>query len=456
MRTTRLIGCLLAVSALALIGGAPASAFLDGTVVLPVSKGQETSEPHIAINPKDPNNVLVVSHVSTTKVNTQPAWTKLGYWSSTDGGTTWGSGLVLNGSFEGQTAAGSDPVAAFGPDGAAYYAGLVVPIKRRSWQSLVVLGRSSDAGHTFSDYFVIARTQNKGSLADSILAGGDSPYGVLNDKEWVAVDQTAGPHSGTVYAAWDKVSLRTDAKEELLFSRLLPGSSSFTGTQLIAKSDGSARTVAKNGYFPQVSVRPDGTVDLVWVQGVANSIGKDKLLHAFSTDGGASFSSPQTIASTNKYAAVHVPSLATSASGKLFACWTQIYFKAESAVVLCSHSDDGLLWSAPTPLEPNEPSSVVQALPAVAAQGERFWATAYLAGRYKSRVALYRSDDSGASFSRFQTLATLKKPSDDDNFVGDYTGLATTPDHVVAAYVLPESAKRSAHNKLYVSSVLAP
>lgn len=450
-------GALTTALLLAAALSAPASATFEGTVALPVPAGWEPSEPHVAINPRDANNIVVVSHLSPRPTEFEPGQVpplvnKLAYWATADGGASWTPGTFLGKTFEGRRAVGSDPVVAFGTDGTAYYAGMALPYKGRSWQSLVIVGRSTDAGRTFGQEAVIVRTKNRGSLLEEASEGFFS--GVLNDKEWIATDQTAGPFAGTVYAAWDKIARRG---QDLLFSRMPAGTSSFTPPVRISRKS----------VLSQIVVRPNGTVDLLWLNIAGDEaavrrgkLGSAKITHAASSDGGTSFSLPQTVAKIDD-GRVDVPTLATNASGKLLACWPQILRKdidlrrdkLRSATVTCSNSADGLTWSSPASIDPSEPGVKIQSLPVAAAQGERFWVTTYAASKHKTRVLLFRSDDGGATFTRDRAFATRNYGPEIDKFFGDYTGLAATTNKLVAAYALSQRGRARSGTELLFTSI---
>lgn len=407
----------------------------EGTRELPLPKKNESSEVHLAINPLNPLNIAVVAKNSGPKF-----MNGLRSWYSLDGGSTWAYGPQFGGSFESHNAEASDPVVAFGPDGRAFYAQLIFRYSPRSWQSLLVLRRSSNGGATFSDYGVIVRTKN-GAPTPSGLGevSGKHPW---NDKEWITVDQTSGPYSGRIYAAWDRI-LGPDST--LMFNYSSDGGLTFT----------SPVAVEKYAIFPQIVVRADGTVDLLWVNPGKYGSKKITIRHAKSTNGGASFTAAETIAEIKgKNFIAPIPTLAVNSAGRLVACWQRLNWDENRARAFCSSSDGTGSWSSAFMLAPSEPAKL-QELPTVASQGPRFWATLLLSQKSKTSVALYRSDNGGLSFTKRQTLASHNYGYKTAGFVGDYMGLATTSDHIVAAYVLgrdPNHKKQSA----YVSSVFDP
>jgi len=480
MQAMRRGALILSLAAAALAPAVPAGAF-EGTVELRYPPGHAPSEPHIAVNPANPANAAVVVHDDQARAETPLGAAGIRAFATFDGGASWADNLVLTRSFEDRRAGFSDPVAAFGPTGTAYYSSLALLFGRRSLSSLVVTGRSDDGGLTYPEEAVLVRDRSSQVLPEDILSKPEreakeesgrrkrqkdaddvvEDFGpedlVVNDKEWIAVDQTGGPFRGSVYASWDRI--KGDG-QELLFTRSADGGQSFT------------RPVRLSGGIniaPQLVVRPDGTLDLVWLK-ISIDRRRERLrlrlAHAASTDGGTSFARTQEIAAWRSGdvgtfgLTSWLPTLAVDARGRLTACWAQESNRGRSLSTRCTSSADGVGWTPAAPVSEDVTRGEEQALPAIAAQGETFWLMVYESGRRDTRVLLYRSDDGGITWARHDTLAERDFGSDKVGFPGHYVGLAATPTHVLGAYVLgsgqvdrEDPGGSDEENRLYVTSV---
>jgi hypothetical protein len=139
------------------------------------------------------------------------------------------------------------------------------------------------------------------------------------DKPWLAIDTTGGAFAGAVYLVWVRLHLDTGRREVLVSVSKDQGRTYAAPVLLDTLSDAERAGLEE---LAQVAVRPDGTVDVVW-NGVRQ--GRPLILHAWSTDGGASFSSPETVVRLRPDASRLgiVTSLGTSPHGRLAVCWQQ-------------------------------------------------------------------------------------------------------------------------------------
>jgi len=211
---------------------------------------------------------------------------------------------------------------------------------------------------------------------------------------------------------------------------------------------------------PQVAVRPDGTVDAVW-NGVRH--GRPLILHAWSTDGGASFSAPETVVRLRPDASLEnvITSLAASPRGQLAVCWQQ----ARSADpndprVACTVRARHGGWAPEQAILPGNRDR--QYLPTAAFQGERLWVAAYVSSATSTRLVAVRGE--GRHFGHPLTVNRWPIPSEricvgsgvgncpeGQTFIGDYIGMVAAGPRVVVAYIQP-SASPSKRNRLLVSS----
>jgi hypothetical protein len=135
--------------------------------------GDAANEPSIAINPLDPDEIVIAWRQFDSVVSN---FREAGYAYSHDGGQTWTfPGVIENGTFR------SDPVLGADADGNFYYSSLTNFLHPDGAEFRVRVFKSTDGGVTFP------------TSADSF--GGD--------KQWMAIDRTSGIGQGNVYSNWN-------------------------------------------------------------------------------------------------------------------------------------------------------------------------------------------------------------------------------------------------------------
>ena len=151
-------------------------------------------EPSIAVNPKNPKNVVAV--FQDRRIADGGDATN-GFATSLDGGKTWTTGTLPGlTTYPGQGGVferASDAVVAFGPDGTVYANSLVFDYNTNNGlRSGLTMNVSKDGGRHWSPPVY---------LVDDMIGG-------LNDKNWIVVDQSDAPghHKGRVYVVWDRVA----------------------------------------------------------------------------------------------------------------------------------------------------------------------------------------------------------------------------------------------------------
>jgi BNR repeat-like domain len=262
----------------------------------------------------------------------------IGFATSTDGGSTFTSGL-LPGTTSFSTPTGiyarvSDASVAFD---AAANGGKGVWII--SFLGLFPNGSSSVD-------VLVSRSTDGLTWSNPIVVNND---GHSNDKNWTVCDNTASsPFYGFCYTEFDDNSL----------GDLIQMSTSHDG----GLTWGAGQSTANNahGIGGQPLVQPNGTV-IVPINGFA---GRNFLVVAFtSTDGGASWSKTNIVARVGFHHAaggirdsIPLPSAEMDASGKVYVVWQDCHFEptCNASDLILSTSTDGKSWSKLTriPLDP--------------------------------------------------------------------------------------------------------
>lgn len=393
-------------------------------------------EPHVAVDPDRPERVVLAAMYRGQIGEGEKARGDcvLVTWQSEDAGRTWSapaSPFVTADRPPGRL--GADVVLAFGAGKTCWFSGCDYDWKVPGTPnySSIKVARSDDGGKTWAPPLGVTELDN-------------DKYGKgIVDKQWLAVDRGAGKRGGTVYVAWSR--LNEDKNQfELRCAALPPGGKSFAEGVTLAEPI-PLKHLQDAIHHVQLAVRPDGTLDAVWRRGDD----ANRIVHASSRDGGATFTKPEPIAADEKGGAGQFPSLTATPDGNLLAVW------GDQGDVLCSVLTAGK-WSAPRALAGKLPDGVRLTHPAAAATADALWVSVY---RYekspaRARVLLYRSTDRGATWEEYCALATRgltggkRLPSP-----GDYVGLTAAKNKVYAAYVLPEEGRDGPGPRLYVSAL---
>ena len=296
---------------------------------------QNTCETTIAVNPKEPGNIVAGANDYTTP--TGDSWCGA-YWSR-DGGKTWGQTLIPGyrggppSVLTGYGIAG-DPVVVFDSDGNCYMAGLaarrkqVSPFRPLQKMSCIWVARSTDGGESWGQ----VRT-----LATSITAVN------FHDKEWITVD----PQDGTLYVTWTVFNFLSAS--EIVCARSTDGGNTWGDYVVISEITGGETQT--QGSYPVVDA--NGTVHVVWV-------GYDSMTirYSRSMDKGLSFSTPTDISPVtplpyqlppHTYRTPTMPSLAVdmtdgNTSGSLYVTWPD-NSNGDGDIFLSYSRDGGDIWS---------------------------------------------------------------------------------------------------------------
>jgi len=219
----------------------------------------------------------------------------------------------------------------------------------------VLTSRSTDGGHTWSNPVTTA-------------TGGDL------DKNWITCDTTAtSPFYGNCYSQWDDHGNGNRIK----MSRSTDGGLTWGA----ALNTGSNAT----GIGGQPVVQPNGTVVVPMASATETSF------RAFrSTNGGASWTTPVTIASVGAHTVPGglrsgpLPSAEVDAAGRVYVVWQDSRFRSGARDdIVMSTSADGSSWSAVVRLPIDATSSTVDHfIPGIAVDRATSGGSAHLAVTY--------------------------------------------------------------------------
>jgi hypothetical protein len=348
-------------------------------------------EPHVAVNPSDPGNLLGASIVQQGDAR------GLATYASFDGGTSWHSNGLLPGA---TLAYDGDVTVAYDQHGTGYVCGLLSAAKDLV-NSSVVVWRTDDGGRTFADP-VPVRT---GTVDHPWLVAGRSPR-----------------TPGHLHVAWVDGPRLSNG---LGYSRSTDGGRSFE----------APRFLDPLGRVPMTATGPRGTVHIIYQ--VFQSDGSFSVLVTTSTDQGDTFQPPVTLAriipptqAPPGFAvnAKSSPTIAAGLDGRVYATFPD-YDTASGQFVLrlLVSSDRGSTWIARTLAVS---ADVVYLQPMVAlTDGGRVGVSVFAVAQNQVDVLLFTAGRQATGF-REQLVtsrpfdATLAVPSGGQYYLGDHQGLA--------------------------------
>jgi hypothetical protein len=236
---------------------------LSEVMVSPISDPDPRDETSIAVSPKNDQVIVGASKViqggATAAIG--HGHTLVAYYFSSDGGSTWGNGLIGLDTPQKTWGRESDPSVAADLDGNFYLC--VLMLDNSSFDTGVYVFKSTDGGRTFAEPMP----------AVANIGLGSSPK--LADKCYITIDVSpTSSFKNTIYAVW--VSTEPD-RTVILTSHRRPGDPGFS----------EPKTISHKGDMrgPSITTGPNGEFYAAWL-----GIGSPRVvLFNASTDGGQTF-----------------------------------------------------------------------------------------------------------------------------------------------------------------------
>jgi len=281
------------------------------------------NEPSVKFNAKYPNRVVAAWRDFRTGVT--PAVRRIGYSYSTDGGATWSASTLVP-IVDPNHPKASDPVVVSDTAGNFYIA--TVSITNAGNLDLVIF-KSTDGGVTFPiAYFAQGGAQNS------------------EDKEWMVCDLTKGssPYKNNLYISWTRfVNGNTP---NIFVTKSTNGGVNWSNPVQISN------TSYVQGSCPCIG--PNGELNIVWLNYAGATY---NVIYSKSTNGGANFTTPATIAQGTppdiviSSSGITFPSIASDISGGPRNGWLYTVFcdsrNGDPDIFLIRSSNGGDNWSNP-------------------------------------------------------------------------------------------------------------
>jgi hypothetical protein len=379
------------------------------------------SEPGIAVNPLNPEQVVTVFQHTA----------QAGY--STDAGHTWAlaSGVAppdyrdsgdVSVVFDKKGHAILDCIA-FDKLGTFNYWG------RGATRNGIFVKRSLDGGKTWEPPL---RT---------VIAQPTEPGVSFEDKPYLVADTSKSRFAGNLYVGWTRWTL---ADSQMLFSRSTDDGVTWSKPTEIARDRGLPRddNGAVEGF--DGAVGPDGTVYGVWAE-------RDKIDYVESHDGGVTFTRARDIISTapimfaidgmdraNGFPQIAIDPRGGARGGPLYVTWSD-YRNGEVDIFLSVSADHGRTWSEPIKVN-NDPvhngaDHFFQWLavdPVTGAVYVVFYDRREDPANKMQIVVLARSTDGGKTFANYAWTTNAFDP--EGVFMGDYSAIAAWNNRVYGAW----------------------
>ena len=395
--------------------------YIVGAVKKPTTTVPEAEEEG-AVDPNNPNNFLtMISDFSQNGGFNTSKWAF-----SSNGGTTWKQRFVpLSGGFpvtaDGQVwQANSDPVVAIDKLGNAFLANLY-------------LAANSSGNVTNDGLYVCVATLKSGPMFTKsgchAVRTTLTTTTVLEDKPWIAVDNSTSSHSGNVYAVWTHF---TATSSMIFFSRS-------TNHGLTWSKAIQINPASQNGAIQgsQVGVGPDGSVYVSYELFLGTgSTGKQEI--AKSSNGGTSFGTPVAATPTFNnltfcldYRCNSFPAMAVNPkTGFIYVVYTDQPGANSNTEFVRSTTAGTLTFKSPTKL--NDSTKGQRLMPAVSSDLSGDVNFSWFDTRNSSSnpdvldiFATYTKDN-GSSFATNAKVNSVSITASAGDFLGDYSGSAFT------------------------------
>lgn len=363
------------------------------------------NEHSINVDPSDRNHLIAGGN------DDRSGYYTCAFYSTRDGGKSW-SELFFPIPPGGFGFAG-DPGTAIGPQGESYFSAI-----------------ASERNYGFSSLFV-GHSPDGGLTVPTWVEAVDSPPGGFQDKQFIVSDQTTSPLSGAVYMVWTRISISFGTYSIYAVTSY---DQAATWTSPVRVSEGTLCIAA----CPAVG--PNGELYVAWFNYATSKIQVDVSYDGgmtFSTDVDAASVNYVTGIPNGTFRANSNPSLDVDTSGgpyhgNLYLCWAND-MGAHTDVQFSRSSDGGATWSAPQTVN-DDGTATSQWSPWLDVDANGNVIVGFCDRREDPNdrsigFTIARSADGGATFQPNVRVADQSFDPNtyaNGNFIGDYNGLAAS------------------------------
>ena len=432
-------GCLLLLVGAASAGQASSLQEAPGARVINLTRHRGYfNEPSVAINPRNPQQVVVAYQTKAHVV-----WSR-------DGGRNW---RTAHGAAPPNYAVSGDVSVAYDNKGHAFLCYIAFDKLgtdeywgHNATRNGIFVRRSLDGGKTWQQPHV------------PVIEHATKPGIPFEDKPYIVADNTRGPYAGNLYVGWTEFTL---TQSVILFSRSTDDGETWSKPIRISTEAGLPRD--DNGDVEGFSgtVGPDGTLYVVWADGT-------HVVFTSSKDGGRTFAPSRGVVAiappyfkitnvdrTDGFPVISIDPHGGNGAGLLYLTWSD--YRNGDVDVFCSTSADrGRTWSPAVRVNSdpvhNGADQFFQWLsvdPATGAAYLVFYDRRDDPENNNAVVVLARSTDHGHTFQNYAWMNTPFDPNND--FIGDYSGIAAFDGRVYGVWTeeRPRKTGRKAEAPLH-------
>src|SRR5436309_3501848 len=315
----------------------------DATMAACSTGRRSQNEPTVAVDPNNTSVIVAGANDYCAAMVNGDVWA--GYYRSTDGGSSWQDSLAPG--YPADTSAGGTASPAHGSCGASGDPSQGFDNAGRLFYAFICFNRGKPVN---GGVYVARYTDDGGTYDRTVLVKKGTPSahfsgsGLFQDKINLAVDQTAGPHSGNVYVAWSQYTGLAGNNAVLLSRSTDHGLTFSQPIHVTPVAHGTAS-------FADVAVGPDGAVYVSAIDYPSTSNPSTEIWVAKSTDGGVTFGPAALVASIVQFDSSQYSGNGASDCGDgPFACPTGFTFSRffSSSAVAADATGVHVVWAART------------------------------------------------------------------------------------------------------------
>ena len=394
---------------------------VPNTKIVQISPEGFFSEPSIAINPTNPEQVTAVY-----QDNAAASY-------STDAGEHW---TRAEGTASKSYRVSGDVSVAYDNHGHAFLCyiafdklGTADYWAHDATRNGIFIRRSLDGGKTWEEHEMVVDSQ------------ATKPGIPFEDKPYIVSDITHSRYAGNLYIGWTEWRL---AESVILFSRSTDGGKTWSKPIDISDHHGLPRD--DNGGVEGFTgaVTPDGVLHVVWTNG-------NQIVYTYSRDGGKTFAPTREIIRTapaffkpsDVYRANGFPEIGCDShdrknGGRLYVTWSD-YRNGDIDVFESYSNDGGKDWSKAVRVNNDSlHDGIDQFFQWLAVDGKNgavnilFYDRRQDSLNRRATIVLAHSTDEGKSFVNYQWSDSSFDPT--NVFMGDYTGIAAYDDRIYGVW----------------------